>query len=67
MPGLNELISHNKTGLIVDSDDIKMVADMVIEYCNNKPGYESIIRNAQQVVSNKYSLDNVDQLIEVYN
>lgn len=65
-PGLNTLIENNVTGLVLDANNIPLVADQIINYSSNKEEYNRITQNAQEAVDKKYSLRNVDQLIEVY-
>ncbi|MBB1286131.1 glycosyltransferase family 4 protein [Flavisolibacter sp. BT320] len=65
-PGLNTLIEDDVTGLVLDANNIPLVADQIVKFCNDKEEYNRITHNAQDAVAKKYSLKNVDQLIEVY-
>jgi glycosyltransferase involved in cell wall biosynthesis len=65
-PGLNTLIDHGNTGLVVDFADTNRVADQVVEICSDTEKYQAVVEKAQAFVSRKFSLSNVDQMIEVY-
>jgi len=66
-PGLNTLISNGTTGLVVNFDDIPSVADQLISVSKNKTQYDKIVKSAQSYVAEKYSLKNIDKMIEIYN
>ena len=66
-PGLNTLIDHGNTGLVVDFTNINKVADQVVEICSDTKKYQAVVEKAQAFVSKKFSLSNIDQMIEIYN
>ena len=66
-PGLNTLIENKETGLVLDANNIQLVADQIISYSENTAEYDRITKNAQEEADRKYSLKNVDQLIAVYS
>jgi glycosyltransferase involved in cell wall biosynthesis len=66
-PGLNTLIDNEQTGLVVDFSNINLVADKVVALCSDGGNYNRITKKAQAFVAEKFSLSNIDQMIEMYN
>jgi glycosyltransferase involved in cell wall biosynthesis len=52
---------------VVDFSDTNRVADQVVEICSDTEKYQAVVEKAQAFVSRKFSLSNIDQMIEIYN
>ncbi|MBS7566816.1 glycosyltransferase family 4 protein [Mucilaginibacter sp. Bleaf8] len=66
-PGLNTLINNGETGVVTDFSDIHTVADELIAIHQDPVKYDTMVRNAQQYVSRKHGVANVQQMIGMYS
>ena len=67
VPGFQEIITHKKNGFIVESRNPENIANGLLEVLMNKGLRETIIKNAHQLVVEKYDLKrNVMEMIDVY-
>jgi glycosyltransferase involved in cell wall biosynthesis len=66
-PNLNTLVDHERTGLVVDFSQTEQVANCIVEVCSDTEKYRRVVKKAQEFVAGKFSLSNVDQMIEIYS
>ena len=58
-PPVEEIISHNKNGLLVDFHDIKGLSNTVNNVLDNRDDYEEIRKNGRQTIVENYDLKSV--------
>ncbi|MDX2048955.1 MAG: glycosyltransferase family 4 protein [Chitinophagaceae bacterium] len=65
--GLKALVTHNKTGFVVNFSNLDAVADTFISVHKNQSLKSKVSENAKKYVAAKYGLKNVSKLIEFYD
>ncbi|MBW4890160.1 glycosyltransferase family 4 protein [Mucilaginibacter sp. HMF5004] len=66
-PGLNNLIQDGKSGFVGDFLDTATIADRILQICKDPESYSSMTQQAKQYVFDKHSVNNIDQIIAIYN
>ena len=57
--GIPELVSHNKTGILVPSEDFTQLSVEINKILKNKENFNEIIENAHQFVTNEMSWEKI--------
>jgi len=57
--GIPELVSHNKTGILIPSEDSIQLSNEVNKILKNKESYNEIIENAHEFVINEMSWEKI--------
>ena len=66
-PGLNTLIDDGKTGFVGNFSDTAIIAERLLKISQDQHSYNMMTKNAKQFVFDKHSVDNIEQIIEIYN
>lgn len=53
--GLTELISHEKTGILVKSEDSKELASAIVKFMNSSEVFEDYAENAKKIAQERFS------------
>ena len=67
VPATNEIVKHEKTGVLIDSYDTKQMAESIIELMNNKLLREKLSNGAKERLLSYFCLDRmVTETIQFY-
>tara|TARA_B110000003_G_C16617930_1_gene522002 strand:- start:686 stop:1930 length:1245 start_codon:yes stop_codon:yes gene_type:complete len=58
-PPVEEVIKHNKNGMLVDFHDTKGLSELVNTILNNKDGYQKLKTEARKTILDKYDLEKI--------
>jgi len=68
IPGINDVITHGKNGLLVSARNPEALADTVLTLLNDEDFRRRLGRNARRLIMEKYSWDMViNKMEKVYN
>ena len=65
--GMDEIIEHNKTGLLVKKNDPKALAMAINVICSNKKLREKMGENGYLNAKKYFSISNINKIIMIYN
>lgn len=65
-PGLNTLIKDGETGFVADFKNTAAIADKLLTINKDVNAYKIITKNAKSFVVKKHSVNNINQIIEMY-